>query len=173
MINQIKTYLKNPWTYFKGAVLLSLLQILTLLVTNNAWGVTTAFIHWGAWIYSALGGDVTQWGYFQEPMSRLIFSYGFFRDPGTIRNLGVIAGAFLAALLAGQFRIKKIKSIKHFLVAGAGGILMGYGAGIASGCNIGAFFSSTSSLSLSGWIFGIGLFVGSYFGAKLILKLFV
>jgi uncharacterized membrane protein YedE/YeeE len=50
---------------------------------------------------------------------------------------------------------------------------MGYGAGIASGCNIGAFFSATASLSLSGWIFGVGLFIGSYFGAKLFLRLFV
>lgn len=165
--------LKNPWTYFKGAVLISILQIITLVVTNNAWGVTTAFIHWGAWIFEALGGDVSSWYYFNTSLSRQVYAYGFFRDPGTIRNIGIIAGAAVSALLANQFRIKKIKSAKHFLTAAAGGLLMGYGAAIASGCNIGAFFSATSSLSLSGWIFGIGLFAGSYIGAKLILRLFV
>lgn len=165
--------MKNPWTYVKGAVLISFLQILTLLVTDNAWGVTTAFIHWGGWLVELFGGDVSSWSYFSTSQSRLIFSNGFFRDPGTIRNVGIIVGAGLSALLAGQFRFKKIKSVKHVLVAAIGGLCMGYGAGIASGCNIGAFFSATASLSLSGWIFGVGLFIGSYFGAKLILRLFV
>lgn len=165
--------LKNPWTYFKGAVLLSILQIITLLVTDTAWGVTTAFIHWAAWIYESFGGDVSSWAYFSTPLSKQVYAYGFLGDPGTIRNIGIIAGAGLSALLANQFRIKKIKSFKQLFTSALGGLLMGYGAAIASGCNIGAFYSATASLSLSGWIFGIGLFVGAYFGAKLIYRLFV
>ncbi|QSX09399.1 YeeE/YedE family protein [Alkalibacter rhizosphaerae] len=163
----------DPWTYFKGALLLTLLQILTLLITKNAWGVTTAFIHWGAWIYEALGGDVSSWAYFNTRPYRQIYANGFLKDPGTLRNIGIILGAALAALLAGQFRLKRIKSFKQLVTAAAGGLLMGYGAGIASGCNIGAFYSGIASLSLSGWIFGIGLFIGAYFGAKLIIRLFV
>lgn len=165
--------LHDPWTYFKGALLLTLLQILTLLITKNAWGVTTAFVHWGAWIFEALGGDVSGWEYFNTQPFQQIYSNGFWKDPGTFRNIGIILGAALAALLAGQFRFKKIKSVKQLVTAAAGGLLMGYGAGIASGCNIGAFYSGIASFSLSGWIFGIGLFIGSYFGAKLIVRLFV
>ncbi|HCX65498.1 MAG TPA: YeeE/YedE family protein, partial [Eubacteriaceae bacterium] len=40
----------------------------------------------------------------------------------------------------------------------------------ASGCNIGAFYSSLSSLSLSGWFFGLAMFVGVFLGGKLLLR---
>lgn len=173
MFAELAKKLKNPWSYFKGAIYLSLFQIITLLITGRAWGVTTAFIHWGAWVFEGLGGDLSLWKYFTTPISRQIMSNGIINYPGTIQNIGIVLGASLSALLANQFRIKKIKSLKQFLVAAVGGLLMGYGSGIASGCNIGAFYSAIASLSLSGWIFGIGLFVGSYFGAKLIIKLFV
>ena len=41
---------------------------------------------------------------------------------------------------------------------------MGYGATLSLGCTIGAFFSSIPSLSLSGWVFGISLGIGSFIG---------
>ena len=48
---------------------------------------------------------------------------------------------------------------------------MGYGAGLAIGCTIGAFFSSIPSLSISGWLFGISLAIGAFLGVKIIKKL--
>jgi len=51
--------------------------------------------------------------------------------------------------------------------------LMGYGARLALGCNIGAFFSSIASLSLSGWVFGLFMFLGSIVGSKLIIRFFI
>jgi uncharacterized membrane protein YedE/YeeE len=50
---------------------------------------------------------------------------------------------------------------------------MGYGARLALGCNIGAFYSGISSLALSGWVFAIGLFIGAIFGSKLLVKYFM
>lgn len=50
---------------------------------------------------------------------------------------------------------------------------MGYGARLAYGCNIGAFYSGIASLSLSGWIFGIALFIGAFLGSKLLVKYFM
>lgn len=38
---------------------------------------------------------------------------------------------------------------------------MGFGARMANGCNIGALFSGLSVGSLSGWVFGIFLVLGS------------
>ena len=68
-------------------------------------------------------------------------------------NLGLVFGALLATLLASQFKFKKIKSLKQVIAAVLGGLLMGYGARLAGGCNIGALFSGVASLSLSGWVF--------------------
>jgi len=45
---------------------------------------------------------------------------------------------------------------------------MGYSATLGIGCTIGAFFSAVSSLSLSGWVFGISLALGAFIGTKII-----
>jgi hypothetical protein len=42
-----------------------------------------------------------------------------------------------------------------------GGLLMGYGAVIAFGCNIGAFFSGIGSGSLHGWLWALSALMGN------------
>jgi uncharacterized membrane protein YedE/YeeE len=171
-LKNIKLYnkwFKNSWPYATGAVILSILQIVTLTVTGNPWGITSSFVNLSAWIYSALGGDVSNWQYYLGKRGLGYFNSGFM-DPVLFRNIGIILGALLAGLLASQFRIKKIKSIKQVTSASIGGLLMGYGASIASGCNIGALFSGISSFSLSGWVFAIFLFIGAVIGSKILVK---
>jgi len=51
--------------------------------------------------------------------------------------------------------------------------LMGYGARLTAGCNIGALFSGISSLSLSGWVYAVFLFLGAFIGSKLLVKFFM
>lgn len=168
-----KRWLKDAWPYITGAVLLSLFQIVTLATTGNPWGVTGAFANWGAWIYKAFGGNVDKWYYFSSDAAQATLRAGFLKDPASIRNIGIIFGALLATLLASQFKIKKIKSKKQVIAAILGGLLMGYGARLSSGCNIGALFSGISSLSLSGWVFALGMFGGAVVGSKLLVKYFM
>lgn len=168
-----KNWFKNPWTYVTGAVLLSVFQIVTLVTTNDPWGVSGPFANWGAWLYRAIGGNVDKWYYFSSKGAQETLESGFLKDPGSIRNLGIIFGALLATLLASQFKLKKIKSVKQVVAAILGGLLMGYGARIAFGCNIGALFSGISSLSVSGWVFAAFLFLGAMVGSKLLTKYFM
>ena len=72
-----------------------------------------------------------------------------------------------------KFKFKKIKSIRQVVAAIAGGLLMGYGARLAGGCNVGALFSGIASLSLSGWVFAAFLLVGAWIGSKLLAKFFM
>ena len=164
---------KNAWTYVVGAVLLSLFQIITLAVTGDPWGVSGPFANWGAWIFKAIGGNVDKWYYFSSEGAQAVLAGGFLNDTGSIRNIGIIFGALLATLLASQFKIKKIKSLKQIIAAIAGGLLMGYGARIAYGCNIGALYSGIASLSVSGWVFAVFLFLGAIAGSKLLVKYFM
>lgn len=166
-------WLKDAWPYLTGAVLLSLFQIVTLATTKTAWGVSGAFANWGAWIFEALGGSVDKWYYFASDGAQATLNAGFLNNPDSWRNIGIIVGALLAVLLASQFKIKKIKSWKQVIAAVLGGLLMGYGARIGYGCNIGALFSGIASLSLSGWVFAIFLFVGAIVGSKLLVKFFM
>jgi hypothetical protein len=48
---------------------------------------------------------------------------------------------------------------------------MGYGAGIAVGCTIGAFFSAIPSLGLNGWVFGLALLAGAALGVQIIRRI--
>lgn len=163
-------WFKNSWTYVTGAVLLSLLQVVTLAVTGEPWRISSAFVYIGAWIYEALGGNVSNWLYFSLEGDLEIVRSGLFNDPKSIRNLGIILGALFATLMASQFKIRKFKSKKHVIAAAIGGLLMGYGSRLASGCNIGALYSGFASLSLSSWVFGISIFIGAIIGSKLLVR---
>lgn len=52
-----------------------------------------------------------------------------------------------------------------------GGLLMGYGARLAYGCNIGAYLGGLVSGSLHGWLWLVFAFAGSLIGTRLRLRL--
>lgn len=168
-----KMWFKDALPYVTGAVLLSVFQIVTFSTTGNPWGVSGVFANWGAWLFELVGGSVDKWFYFSSPGAQATLEAGFLNDPGTWRNLGIIAGALFAAMMASGFKIKKIKSFRQVIAAALGGLLMGYGARIAFGCNIGALFSGIASLSLSGWVFAAFMFAGAIIGSKLLVKYFM
>lgn len=168
-----KRLLKEPMTYVGGAVLLSILQIAHLAVLNSGWGVTTTFSVWGAQLAELVGIHAGDWAYFATDKMHEEVTSSFFTDVGSLRNVGIIVGALVATLFASQFKIKKIKSMRQVVAAILGGLLMGYGARIASGCNIGALFTGISSLSVSGWVFALFLLIGAFIGSKLLAKYFM
>lgn len=170
--NIFKVIIKDAWPYMTGAILLALLNILLFWIIRTPWGVTTPFSYWGAWVLQNVGVQIENWGYFAGPHKQALTT-GFFTHGGTLMNLGVIVGALLASLAASQFKIKKIKSVSQVIAAIAGGLLMGYGARIAFGCNIGALFSGIASSSLHGWVFLVFMFVGAWIGSKLLVKYFM
>jgi uncharacterized membrane protein YedE/YeeE len=81
-------------------------------------------------------------------------------------DFGIILGAFFAAAVSGTFRVQKIP-FKIYLASLIGGVMMGYGARLAYGCNIGSYFSGIASFSLHGWIWAIFALLGTYVGLKL------
>lgn len=164
---------KNPLTYVAGAILLSVFQAVTLSTTGDPWGVTGVFANWGARMYQLVGGNVDKWYYFADQGSQIALARNFFDDPGSMRNLGIIVGSLMATLLASQFKFKKIKAFRQVVAAVLGGLLMGYGARIAFGCNIGALYSGIAAMSVSGWVFAVFLFAGAYVGSRLLAKFFM
>jgi uncharacterized membrane protein YedE/YeeE len=90
---------------------------------------------------------------------------------GLMLDVGLIFGSLLAAMLAGEFKIRVPADRRRYIQAVGGGVLMGYGAGLAVGCTIGAFFSAIPSLALNGWVFGASLAVGSFLGVQVIKRL--
>ena len=141
-----KKAVASPLTYLTGAVLLGLLNIVHYIVLDSGWSVTGAFF----WLTEGISS----------------FSPG-----PNLQNFGLFIGALISVLACADFKLRKVRSMKQALTAAVGGLLMGYGAGIAGGCNISAFFNAAASLSLSGWVFMIFLFAGVFTGIKLLEKI--
>ena len=72
-----------------------------------------------------------------------------------------------AAALAGRFAPVWKVPARSLSAAVVGGVMLGYGARIAFGCNIGAYFSGVSSTSLHGWVWLASAFTGNIIGTRL------
>src|SRR6267143_1277610 len=72
------------------------------------------------------------------------------------------------ALCAREFAIR-VPARGELVKGAAGGALMGVGATLAFGCNIGGFFSAVSALSLAGFAMMLGLGVGAFLGLRYLL----
>ena len=95
------------------------------------------------------------------------FDAGFLAEKTSVMDLGIILGALLASALAGAFVVHRRIPARLALGAVVGGVLMGYGARIAYGCNIGAYFDGIASFSLHGWLWGAMALLGTVAGLAL------
>lgn len=82
-------------------------------------------------------------------------------DVTSVMDFGLILGAFLAAGLAGRFAPARRVPLRIVAASVLGGLLLGYGARIAFGCNIGAYFRGIASTSLHGWLWGVAALLGT------------
>lgn len=151
---------RGSWPLFAAAIALAVLNAVTLMTRGTPWGVTSAFALWGSKVAQFFGIDVASWGYWQGESAAVLQS-SIFADSTTVLNLGVILGAFLASAAGGLFKFTKMNG-KNVAAAVIGGILMGYGARLAFGCNIGAYFGGIASFSLHGYIWGILAMAGTF-----------
>lgn len=150
---------RGSWPLFAAAVILAVLNALTLATRDAPWGVTSAFTLWGSKAAYAMGFDVESWSYWTGDLATLHGS--IFADSTTILNFGVILGAFLASAAGGLFSFTKIKA-GNAAASVIGGLLMGYGARLAFGCNIGAYFGGIASFSAHGYIWGVMALAGTF-----------
>jgi uncharacterized membrane protein YedE/YeeE len=89
----------------------------------------------------------------------------------TFLVVGMWLGSFAGAVGAGEFKIRVPKQRARWAQSVGGGVLMGYGSGIAMGCTIGAFFSGIPSLALNGWVFAVFLGIGAWIGTQAIRRI--
>jgi uncharacterized membrane protein YedE/YeeE len=162
-----RNLIQGPWPLFAGAVALALLNGATLALAGHPWNVSFGYTLWGAEAASALGLDVASWSFWTWPYPKRALEGGIFAETTSVMNFGIIAGALLAAGLAARFAPKRHIAPGTALAAVIGGLLMGYGARLAFGCNIGALFSGIASGSLHGWLWMAAALAGTYLGLKL------
>jgi uncharacterized membrane protein YedE/YeeE len=136
------------WPVWLGGLLIGITSVITF-AWARPWGVVGGLREWADWSFYSLGI------YGSHPRFSPLLS------AGSVLTFGLIWGAFSSALLSKQFA-PKIPPPFELLRGVMGGILMGFGAAMAAGCNVGGFFSTVSALSLSGLAMMAGLIVGVF-----------
>ncbi|MBZ5699786.1 MAG: YeeE/YedE family protein [Acidobacteriia bacterium] len=160
-------WLIGPWPLVAGALSLAAVNIATLVLAGRPWGITSAFALWGSKVLAALGVGVAAWPYWQPAGNAAALRESVFSDITSVMDIGILLGALMAAGLAGRFAPFWRVPTKSLLAAVIGGLMLGYGARIAYGCNIGAFFSGVSSSSVHGWLWFVAAFAGNGVGTRI------
>ncbi|MFP5072935.1 YeeE/YedE family protein [Pseudonocardia nantongensis] len=159
--------LRGSWPMWVGAIALGVLNAAVLFVSAAPWGVTSAFALWGSKILQFLGVDVASWTYWQVPANASSLAGPVLADRVSNLDFGIMVGALVASAAGGAFVLHRRIPWKLGLGAVVGGIAMGYGARLAGGCNIGAYFSGIASFSLHGWIWAVVALAGTWAGLRM------
>ena len=148
------TLFDRQWPMWVGGLLIGILNVF-LFAYEKAWSVADGVRNWGNWFFNTT-----------DVYDMIIIEPHLYTT--SILNFGIIIGALAAALLAKQFQIRVAPS-RELFKALIGGTLMGVGASLSFGCNIGGFFSAISALSMSGVTMMAGLIIGAFIGLKLLV----
>ena len=130
-------------------------------------GITIGLIATFAWPISALTGR--DYGLSITEGIRTIFGFLFTGDVdpltwGSFMWLGIVPGAYLAARSHREFAWRA-PGAQRLLQALGGGLLMGVGAGIAAGCNIGHALTGVPLFGLSSLTATFSIVLGVWTGA--------
>src|SRR5207245_4281503 len=117
------------------------------------WTASDGIRHWGDWLFHTIG-IINQ----PDLLSPFLYS-------GSVLNLGLLLGGLAAALLSREFGMRP-PPVAELIKGGVGGLMMGWGAVLSFGCNIGGFFSALSALSVSGVGMMVGLAAGAFLGTR-------
>ena len=150
-----------------GAIVIGLLSVAIFAFGRHPWSVTFGFTLWGGKIATAAGFDLSaaefwQWAGPKRALQDLLLS-----DTSSLTDLGMILGAMAAAAAARPFARGAWRPLRSLTAAALGGLLMGWGARLGFGCNIGAFVGGVASGSLHGWVWFAAALGGCVLGMRL------
>ena len=159
---------RSRWAtrWWLGAVLLAVLYLAHLVVAGQPWGIVYGMGVWGAKAVSALGWDLSGdafWG-IAPHAQRLVEP--ILADVTSVTNIGLIYGAIAASRWNGAPKLS-MPSGRRLAAAAVAGLVMGYSARMAFGCNVGAYLGGIASASLHGWVWFALAFAGSIVGVRI------
>lgn len=155
-----------PRRLVAGTVIIAILCWLVFILSGNPWGVTFGFTLWGAKIAAALGVPVDSFAFWQWPGPRRALEHSVLADVSSLMDFGMVLGAGAMAAVSGGLRRQDWPPFRQLVGAALGGVLMGIGARLGFGCNIGAFLAGIASGSLHGWIWFVMAMAGSWVGIR-------
>ena len=155
------------------AVSIGIVISLFYLCVGSMIGVMGVFSIIGAYFLKLFGATPEKWDFFNiffdGQLPKNMFDVTIFNS-----DLLMAMGAFVAASIKGVFGKSQNKGAMEYVKGMIGGLLMGMGARMAGGCNIGAMTSGITSSSLHGFIWMFSAILGSFCMLKsdIVLKMF-
>jgi len=136
-------------------------------LAGHPWGITSAFALGGAKIAQMLGWDPALSAAWSQGWQADSLARPWWDNTTARLDVGLVLGAFVAARLVSPRPRFAAPDLRGFAFAALGGVLMGYGARISGGCNIGAFVGGVVSGSPHGWAWIVAALAGCRVGIAL------
>ncbi|WCK53072.1 selenium metabolism membrane protein YedE/FdhT [Aneurinibacillus sp. Ricciae_BoGa-3] len=159
-----RTVFQRYWNPYVSISIAGVLSALYFGFTGTVWAVTGEFTRFGGHILQWFGVDVSNWAYF-----KLIHFSGtpVDRTDGWV-VIGMLCGALITVLLSNSFKIRIPQQKRRLIQGFIGGVVAGFGARLALGCNLAAFFTGVPQFSFHSWVFMVTTAIGTYVGVKVI-----
>ena len=163
---------RKEWDPTVTGIMVALFTIL-IMAWWRPWGAVGAVRNWGDWILYGIGvysdPDTLEILRFTDDEGMTLLTKSFWYNTGSVIGIGFVGGAFLSALLGGQFALR-FPPTREWVKAIIAGILMGIGATFAGGCNVGGMYNALGNLSAHGFAMWFGLIFGVLLGLWLLYK---
>ena len=153
--------------YIIGGIAIGVLWVAVFAAGGHPWSVTFGYTVWGAKAATALGFDLSHSAFWQWPGPKHALAESVLSDTSSLTDFGMLFGAMAAAAATKPFARTAWPPIGSLLAAAIGGLLMGWGARLGFGCNIGAFVGGVASGSLHGWLWFLAALPGCLIGIRL------
>ena len=132
---------KKGWNWWVTGIVIGIVGIMGFLAFKKyALGISGG---WFGFLNALISGDLDKLNWF------------------TFLVIGVVIGAAIAALIAGEFKLRA-PDARRLVQQFIGGIIMGVGAVIGTACNIGHILSGIPQLALSSILGGTFIILGCW-----------
>lgn len=143
------------------------LAALLFLISGTPWGITMGLTLAGAKLAASLHLPIAESEFWRDPAMLAALQGSLLDHPSALADIGLLLGAAACAGWRGSFRGQVWPDRRGALAAMLGGLLMGIGARLSYGCNIGAFVGGVAASSLHGFLWFAAVLPGSWLGIRL------
>jgi hypothetical protein len=164
------------WSPYVVGVGIGVLSWLAFFMSDKIIGCSAAFARTAGMIEKIIAGDKVKEKAYYKKFPPVI-------DWEWMLVLGILLGSYISVAFSGVFSIEWVPPkweaaagsgiFARWIVALAGGVLIGFGARWAGGCTSGHGISGTLQLAVSSWLAAISFFVGGIITAGIIYKFFL
>lgn len=154
---------EKEWNPYVTGVVVAFFSVM-IMAWWRPWGAVGAIRNWGDWMMfggASIFGEVGFFEFYDEAPTSIL------KGTGSVIGIGFVVGAFISACLGKDFAIR-IPPYREMVKAVIAGILMGIGATLAGGCNVGGFYNALGNLAANGFTMMFGMVFGVVLGLKLL-----